>query len=285
MSLTQTQIKGTVVLNSDAGANLTIGNATATNAITGTTNINTSGGANTTIGTTNSGTSTVRGAIVNIGDTTGQVNIGLTTVSTGATPKLANITANNDEANTSKGCSLRIGNNNGQVGSPYKLYLAGADIAHFISSSGSFSNETVFGEYGDWKFYSTNTTSNRASISNATGVYTALSDINQKKDFEPSTLGLNEILQLKPTLYRFKNKSEKHEEQDNGELKCVGLIAQEVEPILPHAYVQSGDFIGLDYNSITAVLVKAVQELKADYEEKLSKLEARLLALETKPVF
>ncbi len=57
-----------------------------------------------------------------------------------------------------------------------------------------------------------------------------------------------------------------------------------VEPIIPQAYVQSGDFIGLDYNSITAVLVKAVQELKQDYEEKLSKLESRLLALETKPV-
>lgn len=105
MSLTQTQIKGTVVLNSDAGSNLTIGNSTATNAITGTTNINTSGAANTAIGSTSSiititgatninssgGSTTTIGNIsaggiinmnspdINIGTTTSFVNIGTLT--------------------------------------------------------------------------------------------------------------------------------------------------------------------------------------------------------------
>ena len=39
-------------------------------------------------------------------------------------------------------------------------------------------------------------------FANTTGVYTPLSDINKKKDFEDSTIGLNAILGLKPTLYR-----------------------------------------------------------------------------------
>jgi hypothetical protein len=62
MSISQTQLKGTVVLNSDAGANLTVGNTTATNAITGTTNINTSGTSNTSIGVVGS-TTAILGAV------------------------------------------------------------------------------------------------------------------------------------------------------------------------------------------------------------------------------
>jgi hypothetical protein len=71
MSISQTQIKGTVVLNSDAGANITIGNSTATNAITGTTNINTSGTSNTTIGnTTVGGITTLSSNIISMKSTT-----------------------------------------------------------------------------------------------------------------------------------------------------------------------------------------------------------------------
>lgn len=71
MSIPQTQIKGTVVLNSDAGAGLTIGNSTATNVITGTTNINTSGTSNTSIGV-NGSTTTILGA-TNINTSGGNV--------------------------------------------------------------------------------------------------------------------------------------------------------------------------------------------------------------------
>ena len=77
MSITQTQIKGTVVLNSDAGANLTVGNTTATNAITGTTNINTSGSSTTTIGSAN--TTTVNSTTINLGTTTSNIALGALT--------------------------------------------------------------------------------------------------------------------------------------------------------------------------------------------------------------
>lgn len=234
MSLTQTEIKGTVTLASDGGANTTIGNSTGTTAITGTTNINITGGKNTTIGTTNSGTNTIRGAIVNIGDTTGQVNICLTNVSTGPTPKIANITQNHDATTTYKGCSLLVGNNKNEGGNPYRLYLAGSsDPLHYIYSTGQGGDQTYFGEYGNWNFYSTNLNTTRATINNATGAYSTGSDRNIKKDLEPSTLGITEILQLKPTLYRFKNNSIESEEQDKQEPKSLGFIAQEVQPILP----------------------------------------------------
>jgi hypothetical protein len=104
-------------------------------------------------------------------------------------------------------------------------------------------------------FFNGNSGSNIASISPSTGVYTPLSDINKKKDFELSTIGLKEVLQLKPTLYRMKD-------EDNTE-KHLGFIAQEVKEFIPQAYVEQDEFIGLNYNAIIATLVKAVQELEA----------------------
>jgi hypothetical protein len=99
-------------------------------------------------------------------------------------------------------------------------------------------------------------------IAAGTGVYTPLSDINKKKDFEKSQIGLNAILGLKPTLYRMKtdaNNTDKH----------LGFIAQEVKEFIPQAYSESSDFIGLDFNPIVAALVKAIQELN----EKITQLE------------
>jgi hypothetical protein len=99
---------------------------------------------------------------------------------------------------------------------------------------------------------------NVSSINATTGIYTPLSDINKKKDFELSNIGLNSILSLKPTLYRMKS-------EENTE-KHLGFIAQEVKQFIPQAYVQNNDFIGLDYNPIVATLVKAVQELNEKLE-------------------
>lgn len=178
------------------------------------------------------------------------------------------------------GGNLKLPDNSGT--STYRLYLA-SDINHTIYSTGSGGNKLFFVEYGltldTWNFYNSASSSVVATIS-STGIYATLSDRNKKKDFEPSTLGLNEILQLKPTLFRYKNKSDKIEETDKEELKSVGFIAQEVQSVLPQAYMLGDDFIGLDYNAFIPVLVKAVQEMKEDYEAKFKAQEERLSRLE-----
>lgn len=92
-------------------------------------------------------------------------------------------------------------------------------------------------------------------FSPSTGIYTPLSDVNKKKDFEASNIGLKEVLQLKPTLYRMKT-------EDANSPKTLGFIAQEVKQIIPQAYVENGDFIGVSDRPIIAALVKAVQELQ-----------------------
>jgi hypothetical protein len=99
---------------------------------------------------------------------------------------------------------------------------------------------------------------NVGSFNMTTGIYTPLSDVNKKKDFEASTIGLKEVLQLKPTLYRMKS-------EDESSNKELGFIAQEVKEFIPQAYVESGEedtkFIGLNFNAITAGNTKAIQEL------------------------
>jgi len=126
--------------------------------------------------------------------------------------------------------------------------------------------------------YSNSSSSNILQINGSNGAYSALSDVNKKKDFEQSNLGLNEILQLKPTLYRFKT-------DDKFAKKELGFIAQEVREFLPQAYVESEKFIGLNYQAITAASVKAIQELDYKFEtqaEKIARLETRVQQLEAK---
>ena len=100
----------------------------------------------------------------------------------------------------------------------------------------------------------------RGTFNPNNGIYTPSSDINKKKDFELSTIGLDAILGLKSTLYRMTD------DEDNSN-KHLGFIAQEVKEFIPQAYTETilGDtpFIGLDYQAITSALVKAVQEQQA----------------------
>jgi len=98
---------------------------------------------------------------------------------------------------------------------------------------------------------------NVGSFNMSTGGYTATSDINKKKDFEESNIGLKEILNIKPILYRMKT-------EDESSSKHLGFIAQEVKNYIPQAYTESGEFIGLTEMPIIAALTKAIQELSAE---------------------
>jgi hypothetical protein len=144
----------------------------------------------------------------------------------------------------------------------YKLQVNGGIVAiNDAIYTSNTANATTYGwaNSGAGTLFLRNAgVANVGSFDMATGVYTPLSDINKKKDFEISTIGLNAILNLKPTLYRMI-------EEDNTE-KHLGFIAQEVKEFIPQAYVESKDFIGLDYQAIVATLVKSIQELNEKLE-------------------
>jgi hypothetical protein len=162
---------------------------------------------------------------------------------------------------------LRVNNTSG--GESSMAFFAGSDATSAYWTIG----KSVNGDTGNFGFYYNG---NKASISNSTGAYTPLSDINKKKDFEISEIGLDAIMGLKPTLYRMKSDGT----EGNKEL---GFIAQEVKEFIPQAYVESGEeennkFIGLNYNAIVAALTKGMQE----QNQIINDLKERIVNLESK---
>jgi len=101
---------------------------------------------------------------------------------------------------------------------------------------------------------------------NATS-WTSNSDETIKDIIEPITNGLDKLKDIRTVIYKFKNDKE-------GSRK-VGLIAQDVEKILPEAITKTyqneydKEVLGLNYTDLVPVLVKAIQELN----DKVSALE------------
>ena len=199
---------------------------------------------------------------------TNSVNSYIALKSTTGTNYLGNVSSamtfeagGSERARITSGGNLLIGTT---TDTGYKLQVQG-DFQ--IRGSGSIFLMQARNLAGYFGFYATDFTNFNVysssvgilgQFANTTGIYTPLSDINKKKDFELSNIGLSAILGLKPTLYRMKT-------EENTE-KHLGFIAQEVKEFIPQAYVENDDFIGLNYNSIVATLVKAIQELNEKLE-------------------
>jgi len=116
-------------------------------------------------------------------------------------------------------------------------------------------------------------------LTNGATSWTAISDVNVKKNIADLSYGLSSVMELRSVFYNYND--------DKDECpKRLGFIAQEVETVLPEL-VHSNSYgkidgeptlLSLDVTNMVPVLVKAIQELSA----KNSDLEARLALLEAK---
>ncbi|PWI29851.1 hypothetical protein DI383_08840 [Flavobacteriaceae bacterium LYZ1037] len=82
------------------------------------------------------------------------------------------------------------------------------------------------------------------------------SDRRLKCDIETLPYGLNEVLQLAPKQYYWKNRGEQSH-------KSLGLIAQEVQPImseLVHTANDENNTLSVNYTELIPVLINAIQE-------------------------
>ncbi|NBQ98290.1 MAG: tail fiber domain-containing protein [Microbacteriaceae bacterium] len=113
----------------------------------------------------------------------------------------------------------------------------------------------------------------RAVNASAAGLLSAASDASLKEEVVGAHIaGLSEILQIHPKMYRWKDDIANRGENASVEL---GFIANEVAPIIPSAAPLGNDGLyGFYDRSITAALVKAVQELKAENDSLKSRIEA-----------
>ncbi|MBE9575491.1 tail fiber domain-containing protein [Flavobacterium proteolyticum] len=115
------------------------------------------------------------------------------------------------------------------------------------------------------------------------GAYVQISDKNKKENIEKINNALEKILAISGYTYQFK---QDHKEIEKGKepIKSSGVLAQELEKVLPEAIQKSkdGDYF-VDYAAITPLLIEAIKEQQKNIqkqEEKISSLEERLAKLE-----
>lgn len=95
---------------------------------------------------------------------------------------------------------------------------------------------------------------------------TTVSDVRLKEDIETIDGALDTVGRLRGTMYTW-NAGAREGERD------MGVIAQEVEEVIPEivrekemALVDGNTYKTVDYEKLTAVLIEAVKELKAEVD-------------------
>jgi hypothetical protein len=94
----------------------------------------------------------------------------------------------------------------------------------------------------------------------ATGNITAFSDARIKANVEQIEGALGRVQQIRGVTYT-------RTDLDDKERRYGGVIAQEIEAVLPEAIFDSSGTKSVDYNATIALLIEAVKELKAEVEE------------------
>ena len=87
------------------------------------------------------------------------------------------------------------------------------------------------------------------------------SDMRLKKDISPLTHSLKKITSLKGVFYYWK--TDEYPDRNFEDSKQIGLIAQDVEPIIPEVvHTDNEGYKSVRYNKLTPVLIEALKELK-----------------------
>ena len=127
---------------------------------------------------------------------------------------------------------------------------------------------------GIGNFYIRDTTTTRFTFDDAghftaTGNITAYSDIRLKEDIKPIEDAVSKVQQLTGNTYT-------RNDLKDADRRYGGVIAQEVEFVLPEAVSESEDGTKtVDYNAMIALLVESIKELKAEVDDLKAQLEAK----------
>jgi len=103
--------------------------------------------------------------------------------------------------------------------------------------------------------------------------WNTFSDIRLKRDLAVIPDALDKLLELHGYYYFWKEGSD--------QTRQVGVVAQEVEKILPELVRTGSDGIKtVDYPKLTAVLIEGTKQLKAEKDSEIAQLKARADAAE-----
>jgi len=210
-------------------------------------------------GTIDTGSSTIT--------TTGAISGGSLTANGGVT--IDNITIDGTEIDLSSGdLTLDVEGDINLDANGGVVYLLdnGTSHGYFQNSSGSLQIGSSQSD-GDIKFRGSDGGSgidalildmSEAGAATFNNNVTAYSDERLKSNIKTIESGLDKVEKLRGVTYT-------RDERDN-----IGVIAQEVEKVLPEIVLTADDMMGtksVDYSRITAVLIEAVKELSARVKE------------------
>ena len=120
----------------------------------------------------------------------------------------------------------------------------------------------------------------KASVSQISGDWEALSDIRLKENFENYKQVLSGLKKLQVLTYHYKS--------DETNTRSFGLVAQNVQQYFPEIVSASGgsdNYLGISYAKTGVLAIKGIQEqqlLIEDQQKRIEALEKRLAALESK---
>lgn len=109
-------------------------------------------------------------------------------------------------------------------------------------------------------FAATGTSINVAGSIVAAGNVTAYSDIRVKDNVAQIEGALDKVQAIRGVTYN-------RTDLEDTERRYGGVIAQEIEEVLPEAIFESGGKKAVDYNATIGLLIEAVKELKAELDE------------------
>ena len=143
----------------------------------------------------------------------------------------------------------------------------GTTIAKFINSSSDFVIATdvddkdfiIKGQDSTSEITALTIDMSAAGAATFNNDVTAFSDERLKEDIQPIVGGLEKVMQLQGVTYKRNDVSDPKTQ--------IGVIAQQVESILPEVVLTAEDEMGtksVDYSKMTAVLIEAVKELKQE---------------------
>lgn len=108
----------------------------------------------------------------------------------------------------------------------------------------------------------------------ATGTVLQSSDVNLKKDITNVDNALDIVNNLQGVYYNWKD-----EQQDKEDGRNIGVIAQEVEKLLPEVvFKDRTNYLSVNYSGIVPVLIEAIKE----QNQLISTLEKRIETLENR---
>jgi len=143
----------------------------------------------------------------------------------------------------------------------YIELLADGANTRLISPNETFSILNPGGGAGSWAIDIV-AGSGGVRLTNGATSWSSISDIRQKDIIEPITDALSKVSTLSTVIYKFKD--------DETEQRRVGLIAQEVNEVLPEAVNSFEDeekMWSVRYTELIPLLTKAIQEQQAQIEE------------------